>query len=760
MEPVTLSPSALLAWNLANHQAVISQSESIEPHHVYLAILMMLDGIFPLSFQEKDQYVPAFVEIKALRSDALKYLGYTDEQLTQNRRRFSKKFIDAPEPECETSLNRSQTTRDLFANAIEQQIAQNGKTVTFLNLLQHINIEGMNAFAISSDQKIHQETNATCQINTESQSSLGSNPSKTRTPILDTIGRDLTALARNEKLPPVIGREAQMTAIARVLHRTSKRNAILIGEAGVGKTAIVEGLAQKIISELAIPELRSLRIVQVNIGDLVAGTSYRGQMEERVQGLIQEACSDPNLILFLDEIHLVVGSGTTNQSSMDLANLFKPALARDDFRCIGATTNAEYERYIKADSAFKRRFQIIQIPEPSRLEALAICKRWADRIQDHRQLNIELDAIEAAIDLSNIYLPDRRLPDKGIDLLENAAAFVDISTLDFDKEISTNPERLVTVDTIRTVLQEQYGIIFRPLVHQSPEFIASSLMEDLVGQDEAVVTIKRTLRRFSFRSTQNISHPMGVMLFTGPTGTGKTYTARCLASHLFPNHPDAFIRFSMNEYKERFDLSRLTGAAPGLIGHEQAGALFQFVETHPQGVILLDEIEKAHPEIQDFFLQIFDNGECRDSRGRLVHFRQHLFIMTANIFKAHETDDIQPDASFEHLLQMNFRPEFLGRVDQIIAFKELTLDDYLVLFDRQRKNLSTILPDTSVEILIDEVSRLNIVLQLSKFPDGARGFLRRFEQFISLPIAEALQTEQNMKKINVKFVNDKIIFDK
>lgn len=561
------------------------------------------------------------------------------------------------------------------------------------------------------------------------------------TPNLDLFGRDLTLLARDGRLVPVIGRRKEVRNLARFLQRTSKRNVIVIGEAGVGKTAVVEGLAQRIVSENAPEFLRELRVVQVSAADLVAGAKHRGDMEERIQGVLREATSDPNLVLFVDEIHLMMNAGTGGGGPMDLANILKPALARDDFRCIGATTTEEYERYVKGDAAFMRRFQVLRVPEPSPDEALEICRSWARRIEEIQGVVFEEDAVQAAVSLSAQFIRGRSLPDKAIDLLENTAASVKISSLSVHAAVPTKVLPRIRRSEIEIVLEEHYGISARASGVLDASRVERELSESIVGQEEAIEAVVATLAGSARKD--DASRPLAILLFTGPTGVGKTYAAECLARALFGASSGALGRFNMNEFKERHELARLTGAPPGFVGHEQAGALFGLAEAHPQGLILLDEMEKAHPEIQDYFLQIFDKGEAIDSRGRKADFRRYVIVMTCNLSVAgvdkspigfHAATPAPregvsgPDAS--ELLH-HFRSEFLARIDRVVPFRALTPRDCRVLLDRRiAQFVEEIAQRHAVRLEVTEEARGQLSILLADQPEGIRGFGRVLEDLL------------------------------
>jgi ATP-dependent Clp protease ATP-binding subunit ClpC len=560
------------------------------------------------------------------------------------------------------------------------------------------------------------------------------------TPSLDLLGRDLTQAAREGRLGPVLGRRDEILALARHLHRTSKRNVLVVGDAGVGKTAVVEGFAQWVVSGATAPMDR-LRVVQLSVGDIIAGARHRGDLEERVQGILKDATADPDVVLFLDEIHLALSGG----EGADLANLLKPALAREDFRCVGATTTAEYDRFLKSDAAFIRRFQLLRVEEPDLDTALEICRGWARRIEERQGVAVSAEAIEAAVRLSHELIRDRALPDKAIDLLENTATRATLSTLS-PRAVAPKKERPVLgAREVELALEAQYGISVRPGGEAAAARAHSVLEEKLVGQRDAIGQLLRGLEVCD--STRRGERPRGVFLFTGPTGVGKTLTAELLAEALFGE--GALFRINMSELKERHELARLTGAPPGFVGHEAGSSLFLHVQRHPQGLVLLDEAEKAHPEVQDWFLQVFDKGSATDPHGRPADFRQQLFVLTCNVGAEAEGERIgfaaaareenvshprtpAPDAGAERL-RTHFRPEFLARVDRVVAFGPLGREDYRELLARELggHGVSSPLPDAVVD---DLLSRCVAAHQ------GVRGFRRIFEDEI-LPKIKARAPE-------------------
>lgn len=579
----------------------------------------------------------------------------------------------------------------------------------------------------------------------------GTTPFATRrpTPFLDLFGRDLTRLAREGRLAPLVGRSQEVKTLARYLQRTTKRNAVVIGEAGVGKTAVVEGLAQRLAAPEAPDYLQRLRIVQIAVGDLIAGAANRGDMEERMQRLLEEATADPDLILFFDEIHLVMKAGAGSGAPLDVANLLKPALARDDFRCIGATTTEEFERHIKPDAAFLRRFQVLRLSEPSEAEALEVCRTWARRIEEMQDVVLEVEAVEAAVSLSARLIRGRSLPDKAIDLLENAAAVVKVSSLSFRALAPTKEKPRVQRAHVEAALEEQYGISVRATAVLDAARVEAALQANLVGQEAAVAAIVETVRGLGAKEGSRAG-TLGVLLFTGPTGVGKTFAAECLARALSSEERPALGRFNMSEFKDRHELARLTGAPPGFVGHEQAGALFRHVEAFPQGVILLDEMEKAHAEIQDYFLQVFDQGEALDSRGRKADFRRQLFVLTCNVgaettsapIGFHAGEAPAPEDAGRALtesLARYFRREFLARVDRVVEFRPLMEADYLILFERRARQLiAEVEARAGTKLEMEKAVGEHLAALASAQGEGARGFLRLFERLLAAPLERYL----------------------
>jgi len=557
---------------------------------------------------------------------------------------------------------------------------------------------------------------------------VGAAKEKSKTPFLDHFGRDLTAMARESKLDPVIGREKEIERVVQILSRRKKNNPVLIGEPGIGKTAIVEGLAQKIY-EKSIPQvLENKRVINLDMASMVAGTKYRGQFEERLKALMVELQKNENIIIFIDELHTIVGAGGS-EGSLDASNIFKPALSRGEIQCIGATTLDEYRKYIEKDGALARRFQTIMVDPPNVEETIQILSGLRHRYEDHHKVTYTEKAIDAAVKLSERYISDRFLPDKAIDVIDEAGARKRLSSMeipseirDMEKEIgdvvkekekaveqqeferaaklrdkqeklkgtllekkalwrkSKAEERLlVDESTIAEVVSTMTGIPLSRLAEEETKKILhleDELRKRVIGQDTALEAVARSIRR-SRAGLHNIKRPIASFIFLGPTGVGKTELAKTLAEALFDTE-DALVRIDMSEYMEKFAVSRLVGAPPGYVGYEEGGQLTEKIRKKPYSVILLDEIEKAHPDVFNILLQILDDGILTDSYGRHVNFRNTIIIMTSNV----GTRDVKKTGTvgfgktststdYETMkskvldeLKRIFNPEFLNRVDE------------------------------------------------------------------------------------------------
>ncbi len=564
------------------------------------------------------------------------------------------------------------------------------------------------------------------------------------TPLLDKYGRDLTQQAREGRIHPAISRDHEIRSLARTLARSKKNNPLLLGDAGVGKTAVVEGLAYAIAEGIAPPSLLNRRVVQIEIGTLVAGTSLRGQFEERLIGIVDEVKRAGNVILFIDEIHTIVGAGDTIDSNLDAANILKPALARGELVCIGATTHEEYRRAIAQDPALTRRFRTIDIEEPSEQDSLAILAGQKDRLQDHHGVQIRSEALEAAVRLSVRYLPDRRLPDKALDLLDEACTRVLIRSVSPDDEEDTNldGEIVVNVDTIADVLSDWTGIPVNDLTKDERQRLArleDSLLQRVVGQDEAVKAVAAAIKT-ARAGLGDPGRPVGVFLFLGPSGVGKTELARTLAENLF-GHEDALIRLDMSEFHDSHTVARLIGAPPGYRDTQRGGQLTDALRRRPYSVVLLDEVEKAAPEVFDIFLQVFDEGRLSDARGAVVDARHSVFIMTSNIGTEESTKALGFTASqnrkdsFTAQLGKFFRPEFLNRVDEVLIFNPLGPDTLSKILDLEMKELHERLAGQKFQLVLTEEAR-EYVLRKGADPDnGARHLRRAIERYITRPLS-------------------------
>jgi ATP-dependent Clp protease ATP-binding subunit ClpC len=565
------------------------------------------------------------------------------------------------------------------------------------------------------------------------------------TPLLDRYGRDLTEQARQGKIGPAIGREMEIRMVARTLRRSKKNNPLLLGDSGVGKTAVVEGLAYDIVHGRAPRFLHNRRIIGLEIGMLVAGTSLRGQFEERIVGIVDEARNAPDVILFIDEIHTIVGAGDTIDSNLDAANILKPALARGEITCIGATTFEEYRKAIAKDPALDRRFRTIDIREQSVAETLVVVEHVYQRYEEHHKVKILPEAREAAVRLSDRYIRDRRLPDKALDLLDEACARLAIQTNNPDDDA----ERLVvTAETVTQVLSEWTGIPVSELTaNERQRFaqMAEALSRRVVGQDHAVQIVSDAIKT-NRAGLGDPKRPVGVFLFLGPSGVGKTELAKALAEFLF-NDEDAMIRLDMSEFHDEHTVARLIGAPPGYKGMEQGGQLTEALRRRPYSVVLLDEVEKAAPEVFDIFLQVFDEGRLTDAQGATIDARHAVWIMTSNIGTGEVGKGLgftaQPDQlpDYDFHLKKHFRPEFLNRLDEVVIFKPLSQETLEAILDLQLKEVTERLAEQQIALTLDRSAR-DLLLREGYDPAyGARPLRRAIQRLLTRPLSNALLDE-------------------
>ncbi len=567
-------------------------------------------------------------------------------------------------------------------------------------------------------------------------------PARIPTPLLDKYGRDLTSQANSGKIGPAIARESEIRSLARTLARNKKNNPLLLGDAGVGKTAVVEGLAYAITHGTAPKSLLNRRIVQIEIGTLVAGTSLRGQFEERLIGIVDEVKHAGNVIMFIDEIHTIVGAGDTIDSNLDAANILKPALARGDLMCIGATTHEEYRRAIAADPALDRRFRTIDIEEPSQADTKLILQGQKAKLEEHHGVLINSDTLDAAINLSVRFLPDRRLPDKALDLLDEACTRVIIRTVSPDENESGIPE--VETENVAAVLSDWTGIPVTELTKDEKRRLVGleqSLMQRVIGQESAVKTVSEAIKT-ARAGLGNPQRPIGVFLFLGPSGVGKTELARALASFLFGSD-DAMLRLDMSEFHDSHTVARLIGAPPGYKDTQRGGQLTDGLRRRPYSVVLLDEVEKAAPEVFDVFLQVFDEGRLSDAHGRHVDARHSVFIMTSNI-GTEETSvkslgftgggpESLPD--YSAYLKRFFRPEFINRIDEVITFRPLHNESLSGILDLKLGDLHDRLAQQKLKLELADDARA-IILEKGYDPaSGARPLSRAIERLLTRPIS-------------------------
>ncbi|MDX2077980.1 MAG: ATP-dependent Clp protease ATP-binding subunit [bacterium] len=587
------------------------------------------------------------------------------------------------------------------------------------------------------------------------------------TPLLDKYGRDLTVQAAKGKIGPAIAREEEIRALARTLARSKKNNPLLLGDAGVGKTAVVEGLAYAIHNGTAPASLLKKRIVQIEIGTLVAGTSLRGQFEERLIGIVDEIKNSGNCILFIDEIHTIVGAGDTIDSNLDAANILKPALSRGEINCIGATTHEEYRKAIAQDPALDRRFRTIDVEEPSEEDSIKILEGQRLKLEEHHGVVILPETLEAAVRLSVRYMPDRRLPDKALDLLDEACTRVIIRTISPDDEIAPND---VKASDVTAVLSQWTGIPVTELTTNEKRRLAgleNALLQRVIGQDEAVNTVSAAIKT-ARAGLNDPNRPIGVFLFLGPSGVGKTELARALASFLFGSD-EAMIRLDMSEFHDAHTVARLIGAPPGYRDTQRGGQLTDALRRRPYSVVLLDEVEKAAPEVFDIFLQVFDEGRISDAHGRRVDARHAVFIMTSNIGTEEGGKHLgfggtaqELKSDYSGYLNRFFRPEFINRLDEVITFNSLSESTLNGILELQLQSVLERLKEQHLTLKLSAEAR-QLLLKLGYNPaQGARPLKRAIERQLTRPLSARIVEDVFSKGDTIQITlgeGDKLAFE-
>jgi len=653
----------------------------------------------------------------------------------------------------------------------------------------------------------------------------GAAGAKTKTPALDAFGRDLTAYAKENKLDPVIDRHTEIERVIQILSRRTKNNPVLLGEAGVGKTAIVEGLAQLIIAGNVPEVLRHKRLIVLDLALMVAGTKYRGQFEERIKAVMEEIKRSQDVIIFIDELHTLVGAGAA-EGAIDASNILKPALSRGEIQCIGATTLDEYRKYIEKDAALERRFQTIMVEPPSVDQTFEILKGLRERYETHHKVEYSDEALMAAAKLSDRYISGRFLPDKAIDLIDETGSRsrlnvlvvppqikefeakvealrkekeVHIKEQDFEKaaalrdqerqareeleklnrDWSAQKDKIrprITEEDIAKIVAQWTGIpIFRLEEKEGEKLlkIEDELHKHVVGQNEAISAIASAVRR-SRAGIKDPRRPIGSFIFLGPTGVGKTLLARALAEYMF-GHEDALIQLDMSEYMEKFNVSRLIGAPPGYVGYEEGGQLTERVRRRPYSVILLDEIEKAHPDVFNLLLQVFEDGRLTDSFARKVDFRNTIMIMTSNVgadlirkagaigFKTQKEEITYQDMKDKLLeeVKRTFKPEFLNRIDDIIVFRPLVREDLVKIVEIELDHVAGRLKEQNIKLEVTAEAKDFLVEKGFDPVFGARPLKRTIQRFLEDPLASEIISKRfcDGSVIKISRKNEELFFE-
>jgi len=776
----------------ARRSLAYAQEEAQRLNHSYIGTEHLLLGLVR---QENS------VAARVLRS-----LGVEAEKV----RRAVEEIIGRGERKVVGRIGLSPRTKSIIELAVGQAGSMGNNYIGTEHLLlglvedgEGVAVDVLNSLGVTMEKVRTQTDHLVAKGRTSEQES----PKKgSQTPLIDQLGIDLTVQAAENRLDPVVGRENEIQRVVQVLSRRTKNNPALIGESGVGKTAIVEGLAQLIASNRAPENLLGKRMVMLDVGSLVAGTIYRGQFEERLKKVIEEI-RDSEAILFIDEVHMLVGAGAAG-SSVDAANILKPALARGELQCIGATTLDEYRKYIEGDASLERRFQPIFVEEPTVEETIEILRGIKERYEAHHRLHITDEALRTAVFLASRYVPDRFLPDKAIDLMDEAASRVrmykiphtiglkdslnDLKSVREEKEEAFDEDQIeaavllrerevqleaeidqmrlgwdssadgtpiqVTKEDIAEVVSMWTGIPVTRIASSEQERLLrmeEEIHRRIVGQDEAISTIAKAVRR-ARAGLKDPNRPIGSFIFLGPTGVGKTESAKALAEFMFGSE-DALVKLDMSEFMERHSVARLVGAPPGYVGYDDGGQLTEAVRRRPYSVILFDEIEKAHPEAFNMLLQILEDGQLSDAKGRRVGFRNAIILMTSNVaaehlmremsvgFKLTQDEAKNADEEYEKMkdkvldqLKKTFRPEFLNRIDAIVVFRALTKEQIRQIVDLMLAQVQERLDEHEVTLEATEEA-MELLAEEGYDPHfGARPLRRVIQTMIEDPLSEAI----------------------
>lgn len=728
----------------AKDEAMRTGSYGIGPDHLFLGVLRHGDnaafrtvtglGIDADNFKRFiDSHIFTNEPIPYAESDKISFTRYAQNVLSITVLEASKQGVTEA-----NSLHLLLALCRTTENYGQAYLRQHG--VDYGRLLSYMRDEGM----LGKDPEQEDDKSEDDQQETNQESK----PEKS---VIEDFGFDLTKAAAEGKLDPVVGRETEIARVIEILGRRKKNNPMLIGEPGVGKSAIVEGIALRIAGGSISPALAKKRLISLDIASVVAGTKYRGDFEKRLKSIIKEASSNPDIILFIDEFHTIVGAGGA-QGSLDAANILKPALARGELQCIGATTMDEFAKIVEKDGALDRRFQKIVVEPTDIQQSITILENLKPNYEDFHKVTYSDEAIEACVRLTDRYITDKSLPDKAIDALDEAGSMI---RLNLTKDKKTG--NLVDAEDIATVVSKMTGIPVNKVAESEGNRIMKMkgrLQGRIIGQDDAIEKVVRAIQR-NRAGLKDPNRPIGTFLFFGPTGVGKTQLAKCLAEYLFDSQEN-MVRIDMSEYMEKFTVSRLVGAPPGYVGYEEGGQLSERVRRKPYCVVLLDEIEKAHPDIFNILLQVLDEGRLTDSNGRVVSFRNTIVIMTSNV-GSRELDEYGSGVGFatsgksvsknrqsvlEKAIRKSFPPEFINRVDERIFFNALTKEDIEKIIDIELKDLRSRAEEAGYKLVVTPSAKRFIADAGFDPAFGARPLKRAVMKYVEDPVSEFIISDR------------------